>query len=133
MTVYVLVDEDRRDGLQNYLDDIRFAEDMPLNIIDMKQWSSKSAILDAVSFSMGDCLHVRSIVDLGQDLTTAMDAILRITGLGVRIVVAELDGFEFRKGNSRQYTDLLRLFTVDGQSRALPTALSRAAGKSGLH
>lgn len=132
MTVYVLLDEGREDGSQAYIDDVRFVEDLPLHIIRAKRCLPAASILSTLPLAQGDCLHVRSLVDLGHDLSTAVETILRLTDTDVRLVVAELDGFEFRKANARHYTGLLRLFTVDGQSQAFPKAVWSVSPKPRL-
>lgn len=63
----------------------------------------------------GDSLHVNNLRSLGRTIHDICQAIVELNSIGVRVVVAELDGTEFSKQSSEKLLEILRKFSFEAK------------------
>lgn len=88
--------------------------------ISEKEAPFRSSTLDALTLASDDGHHLRKLFDLGRDLAPTLETKLRITDMGARGLVAELDGFELQRCSSCQDAGLIIHLVRDGLAPSRP-------------
>ncbi|MCQ0969553.1 recombinase family protein [Paracoccus sp. TK19116] len=118
MTIFAILDRATIDELSDFITEIEVIEGKSVKpvVIDRSELCRHPCHLFVdlkKKLESGDAIHVRTLSALGRTISDIISLIESLNDIGVRVVIAELDGAEFIGDSTKNLLDVLRVFSFE--------------------